>query len=324
MVDKPRPAKEPDLPKIQHYVPRLLLKNFCCGKRDHIFVLDKLKERTYRANITKVARERSFYDLETNEYILSLEPSLTSLESRTAEIIQGIIEREALVLSAHDRTIVSVFAAVQLLRGPGPREQILDAGRLLEAQLRQMGADSAVASGLGAVDEQGAKIVAMSLVGQPGQFAVHFLDKVWGLLRAPREQAFYISDSPVVMQNGRPENPIAGNLGLAVPGIEIYLPLTKALTLAFLCPSIYSELKEGLAGVPDHHATHLAGPRAFLAGLEDGTPIALRDEEAAWFNSLQVGNAARFVYASTEGFHVAKEMILKNPEFKTGPRMRVS
>jgi len=144
------------------------------------------------------------------------------------------------------------------------------------------------------------------------------------LLRPPRGGTFYISDNPIALQNSRPRHPFVGNLGLAVAGIEIYLPLTKTLTLAFLCPSIYSELKTGLEAVRAQRAPGIARARALLGSIEGGTPDRLSDQELQRLNGLQVGSAARFVYASSEGFDVAREMIRNNPGFKRGPGMKLS
>ncbi len=39
-------------------------------------------------------------------------------------------------------------------------------------------------------------------------------------------------------------------------------------------------------------------------------------------NSLQVWNAERFVYGSTDDFSMAREMIAANEELRKGPRLR--
>lgn len=298
----------------------MLLRNFSCGKRDRVYAFDKWEGRVFQANVKNVACERGFYDLELDEYTLSLEPTLGELESRTGRIIQRIGDRERLALSVEDRAMLSVFAAVQLLRGPNPRDQILDVNRQIEARLRGEGQDPTTIKGWKPIGEQDAKTAAISLLRKPGEFAVQFTNKDWVLLRPPKGQAFYISDSPVVLQNERPRHPLMGNLGLAVAGIEIYLPLSKTLTLAFLCPSHCSDLREGLAAGRNQASPHLAATRAFLAGVEAGTAVNLGNDELARLNGLQVANAARFVFASTEGFRIAKEMIRNNPRFKTGPR----
>ena len=65
----------------------------------------------------------------------------------------------------------------------------------------------------------------------------HLLSKAWYLLETRPEHPFYVSDNPVVLEN-RNDFGVYGNIGLAVPGIQIYLPLSSTLMLAMYCPSI--------------------------------------------------------------------------------------
>ncbi|MDV5280161.1 DUF4238 domain-containing protein [Leclercia adecarboxylata] len=51
----------------------------------------------------------------------------------------------------------------------------------------------------------------------------HLLKKDWYLLETSPERPFYVSDNPVVLKNSNDFGPY-GNLGLAVRGIQIYLP----------------------------------------------------------------------------------------------------
>jgi Protein of unknown function (DUF4238) len=61
----------------QHYVPRLLLKNFSVPlKRDQLMAFDKQAEKTFLANITKISSEKGFYDIEVGDLIHSMEGSL--------------------------------------------------------------------------------------------------------------------------------------------------------------------------------------------------------------------------------------------------------
>jgi hypothetical protein len=61
------------------------------------------------------------------------------------------------------------------------------------------------------------------------------------LFRSDGSSLFWTADSPVALQNTvNPGDGIRGTLGLAVPGIEVYLPISKDLVLAHMCPSIAS------------------------------------------------------------------------------------
>jgi hypothetical protein len=112
---------------------------------------------------------------------------------------------------------------------------------------------------------------------------------------------------------------IRGTLGLAVPGIEVYLPISKDLVLAHMCPSIAvanSGLEEDARRMGFTHA--YAGP--YLRSLEHGAAMLMEKEHIRFQNSLQLGYAERFVYSSVDDFEDAREILAGNPKLKTGPR----
>jgi hypothetical protein len=50
--------------KIQHYVPQFLLRNFGNGKKDQVWVYDKIDGRSFPTNAKNVASESRFYDFQ--------------------------------------------------------------------------------------------------------------------------------------------------------------------------------------------------------------------------------------------------------------------
>ena len=57
----------------------------------------------------------------------------------------------------------------------------------------------------------------------------------------------YISDNPIGLQSLVEEaTPLYGNLGLGVTGIEVYLPISSALSLAFYCRSHEQVIREAV------------------------------------------------------------------------------
>src|SRR5688572_25565803 len=105
----------------QHYVPRLLLKNFS-SKQSHIWVFDKLnkakdwnfiKERP----ISKVASEQYFYDINPSFEEGSYEYELSKIEREIEPIITKIIQSKDLSsITAVEKKRFSVFIALQQLR----------------------------------------------------------------------------------------------------------------------------------------------------------------------------------------------------------------
>jgi hypothetical protein len=49
--------------KVQHYVPRFLLRNFGTGKKDKLYVFDKQTERIFTTNVKNIAAESRFMTL---------------------------------------------------------------------------------------------------------------------------------------------------------------------------------------------------------------------------------------------------------------------
>lgn len=152
----------------------------------------------------------------------------------------------------------------------------------------------------------------------PQQFAVHFATKSWLLLAAKTNTPFIIGDNPVVMQNLPDADGLRGTLGLAVQGIEIYLPLSPRRALAFWCPSHLDRFRAWAATTTN--PTEEAFALEVISSLEHGGPLQYREPEVLNFNSLQIVFAERFLFSALNDFSVAEEMIAKHPGLRGGPR----
>jgi hypothetical protein len=74
----------------QHYVPKLLLRQFAVKKKNewYIHVFDKHEGKTFFTNVRNVATERGFYELSIPGRTLQFDETLTFLEGRTATAFQ--------------------------------------------------------------------------------------------------------------------------------------------------------------------------------------------------------------------------------------------
>src|SRR5689334_15057930 len=105
------------LPKTQHYVPRMLLKNFCRKKKSQVHVFDKSNSAEFATNIKNVAAEHAFYNLETEDGFISLEPAFQPLETKCDGLLGRILREESLAhLNDDERVLLATFVAVQHLR----------------------------------------------------------------------------------------------------------------------------------------------------------------------------------------------------------------
>ena len=309
--------------KQQHYVPRFLLKNFTTGKKPYIWVFDKHKEVSFRTNIKNIAAEKGFYNFETADSTLTLEPGLAHLEDRTSSILSELLKSKKLsILKEDSRVVLSFFMAVQFVRTKEHRLILKSLSDALINKLKQMGAsDEEVSRFIASEDDD--KISSLKLILDAKKFAPHFLNKTWMLFETSISAPLYISDNPMTLDNQLDHSPY-GNLGLAVRGIEIYLPLSTTICLGFICPSIGEEvvkaeqnfriLDQMDPGTAEGLLKDPVGTREYCKRVVNGTPIALKHENVMRLNSLQVRFSSRFVYCETDDFDLVRTMIKDNPK----------
>lgn len=292
----------------QHIVPQFLLRNFKSGKRPKIWAYDKHTNDVFHTNIRNVAAERRFYDVETPRGYYSVGPTLDALESDAAHVINIVSENKNLsLLTTEQRVILASFAAVQVLRTQARVELQADlSATILEAVSEMMGAEDVKADDVTARHQARVGMV-LRLAKTAQEITPYFLDKQWVLYEATAKPGFYIGDNPVTMHNHLPR-PNRGNLGLRVPGIEIYLPLSSTLQLGFLCPTV-------------SQMARLSAP-SLARLMETGGVIPAAPENVTFKNSLQVWNAARYVYCSGPDFDLAEEMVTSDPTMRNSPKVR--
>ena len=317
--------------KVQHYVPQFLLKNFVVGKKDHVWVFDKMTRKRFRTNVRNVAAETSFYDFDFEDATLTLEPSLGALESRVAAILRPVVRDASLEsLSQQNKVLLAQFLAVQFVRTKQWREMWGAFSKDLTETLRERGWDPTKIEGYKTPTEAELKIEAARALVDADRFAPHFLDKTWVLLKATRGHPFLIGDNPIAMHNTRELAPY-GNIGLAVPGIEIYLPLSKDLTLGLWCPSHEKELRAAVRKIdqirsldPAMAERLTAGPlnaQELLYSIDTGRAATSIRDTITYSNSLQIRHASRFVFSCTDDFELAEHMLSDDPSLMHGPRI---
>ena len=319
-----------DIPKIQHYVPQFILRNFSVGKKPQVFVFDKSDNRIFKTNIRNVASETGFYNFEIDEKSYSIETQLSKLEKISSQVVNKIARFEKISgLTESERLYLSMFIAVQLTRTLHSRQFMKHAYQDLEKKLRSVGAEPLEVKGFYPLTDDDIKRITIHTIANADEFVPHIRDKIWLLLKASKSDPFYISDNPVTMQTlqefGYPDK-----VGLAVEGIEIYMPLSSQLTLAMYCKSyekkileaytkfkIVSIVKPELAKLKDLETISI---EALMRGFETGCVVPCSSENIVNLNSLQVAYSSRFIYSSTRNFDLALDMINENEKYRRGPR----
>ena len=311
--------------KVQHYVPQFLLKSFGVGKKQHLHVYDKKTGRTFQTNSKNVAGESRFYDFEFEGHMLTIEPSLSQIEAKAKTQFRRLLESDSLkVLSEEDRAILAVFFAIQFTRTRCYREQWRALPELLGDKLRRSALNckeqTIIEEYIQPLDENQNKIEAVrSIINAPKDFAIHFANKIWILLKAERRTPFLIGDNPLALQNSMNMEPY-GNIGLAAQGIEIYFPLSPVRALALWCPSHEEMFQRAIIA----NSRDPLAIRQTVDAIETGCPLQFQPMNVINFNSLQIRFSERYIFSNIDDFSLAQEMVTSYPNLRFGPRVQIS
>lgn len=345
-------------PKIQHYVPKMLLRNFAFGKKTNpkTHVFDKHRGEAgevfpHPTSIRKIAAEKGFYDFDVGDVTASIEGGLALLEGRTAAAFEKLLGAPNLTaLSDKDRAWISIFVASQFVRGRHFRESMKQIDEDMKQLIRNMGHDPNDVEGWAPFeDENDIKAFAsLFILRSSKEYSAVIASKAWVLMETDPAEPFWIGDNPVAMHNDEDFGPY-GNIGLAVPSIQIYLPLSPTLTLAMWCPTmvqkILDEIEEGQKIINTAKMQRLMMPNVnrheidtsikqlemklrysmlFKNGIETGEAVRCVPDNVIFMNSLQSAWAYRFVMSNKRDFKLAARQIREFPQLRKGRPLKVS
>ena len=176
------------IPKIHHYVPQFLLKHFGNGEReDQVWVFDKVTKRSFSTNAKNVASESRFYEFKVGDEKVSLEPFLSTLESRAKPLLSAILRSDSLSeLGPDERARLADFFSIQFTRGRTFREQWRALPSMILAAFEARGDKPVPGSQAEAVTIQPSEDHLKAETGRfmcdaPSLFSHHFLAKDWVL-----------------------------------------------------------------------------------------------------------------------------------------------
>ena len=284
-------------------------------------MFDKQSGREFPSAPRNVANEGKFYDFKIKGKPHSLDPAIGRLEDKVGADIYSIIATRTLPSDPETRIRLASFVALQKLRTDSQRQQYMHLFELLEGTLKERQAPNAAPFFTQPTAEE-LHAETITIIPELSRVtAQHILAKSWMLFGTSHRDPFYISDNPVTMHNTLNQHPLMGGAGLALLGVEIYLPISDTLCMGFLCPSIEAWLRESLK------RTEMAAPSQSIDYVRsmvdafDGNRVHMLDPVNVMHqNSLQVDNAEKQVYSRIQEFSVAKEMIALDPKFKSGQR----
>jgi len=336
--------------EVQHYVPQVLLRlhiRDASAKRgsEQVWCFDKKTDKVFSPNIRGVLAESRFYEIEVAGERVSLEEELTKIEEQVSPILARLVrDRRLADISAEDRQIVANFCAVQLIRTHAFRDQIKDMNEGMAEALRRRGIDPSGVSNFEVLSEEQIKAMSLEMLAEaPETFAPHFGAKHWHLLAGKADDPFQLGDHPVVLDNDF--GPVGRGVGLASPGVTVYLPLCPTLCLAMTDPRVVSTIlsrareadagfqelrkvrREGWTADDVHHFAEMEKFRdrgmQRVDALEHGTPSPHDPSVVMRVNSLQMICAGRWIVSSINNFSLPQAMIADDPALRERRRLEV-
>jgi len=337
--------------EVQHYVPQVLLRlhvKDASTKRgsEQVWCFDKKTQKMFSPNIRGVLAGTRFYEVEVNGEMLSLEEPLSEIEGLLGPILGRLVREPKLAsLSKEDRFTIASFCAAQMVRTPRFRDRVKDMNEGVAEALRKRGIDPAQVSNFKMLSEEEIKAFSMDMLADaPRKFASHFLVKFWHLIGATPDDPFHLGDHPLVLDNDFDRE--RGSLGLASPGVTIYLPLSSTLCLAMTDPALIEELFAGARkvrtgfdelkgktptrGSPSEWAAFLQEMKEdqdrmdqHIRPFEEGLPSSYNAQIVMRVNSLQTLYAERWIVSSKPDFSLPMKMLADDPTLRERRKLEV-
>lgn len=330
----------------QHYVPRFILRQFLSDvEKEHVSVYDKHEDKIFVTAIKNIMAERRFHDFAIEEWTASFEPVASRIEEIVLPVYRKVVEARRLDGSPETRAALALLMAFQFTRTRAHREIRESLEEALRAKVEAMGRRMQDVEGWEEPTEDIVKREHLrGAVESVDEFARIIARKDFLLAEAGAGRRFYLGDHPVSMHNSRKFGSY-GNLGLALPGIELYMPLSADLQLCAWCPSILREIADHRAQtIADYESETLAAVMAgrmqasqmkavldnvraqftnaaeLLKHVTEGTPISSTSENMDHYNSLQSMFAYRYIVSQDGDFDLARRHNAEFPKHREGLR----
>ena len=314
--------------KKQHLVPQFLLKNFAFNKNSQLHAFDKHTDREFVVSVGDAAAQSGFYEFAFEEDTLSLEAALASLEGSVSGVIEKIVATESLAdLTDANRVTLALFICVQHSRSLNLRLMLADLNEQIRQKARRIAGESNLRLPAELTAESTNDVFALTAISKAHEFVPFILSKPWVLQRVSGSSLLQISDSPMTLHNMNDFGPY-GNLGFAVPGVELQMPLSSKLNLWIICPTLYAKFEKRYQTALNLKRRHGQSSPLIDSAIDrverirDGKPTSLSEENVIHYNSLQVMFSDRFVYSSDGDFGLVKRMISDNEKYRRGIRFQ--
>ena len=342
---QPSQANAEKPPRYNHYVPKFILENFT--KNGKLSILDKHTLRRFKLPPYRAMGEKDFNNVQFSDRVLSFENKFTYIEDLAAPVIATILRQRSLAsLSPMDQATLHTFVVVQLLRSKRRR---LDHA-VVSAEIRKRWPDADLNPlKEERADEEFEKLFSLNFsLSKLDELTSPLLSKHSFLIIKDCSDELYISDNPVVMHNAKQYGPY-GNIGLAVPHIEIYYPMSHQIVLGYMCRLTMKETEEkhrnaeteasglfsrmfmspkGLS-IADKFAIEKSRAEiqraiSYYSMIKNERLAPMTSENVMFLNSLQVSSSFRYLACRTDSFDFAMKALSERPHWKEGVGIKIS
>jgi hypothetical protein len=302
-----------------HYVPQFLLRNFASEKRETLYAFDKWESKQFQVAIKDAAAERGYNSFETDETSGCAEEYFTQIETTASPLIQTIVsDRQIPALSPEGRVALAELGVAQMLRSKNHRAIYDQMGSIIRKLAEREGTPEFKAW-VGPDDPAGDKqALLMHLSEDILRLSPYLAQKELVLFYSTESHPLLIGDSPLIRTNTFNRSELRGTIGLASPGVEIYMPLSPTLVLGFMCPTIGEMMRVLVNKLGKANAKPAS---SYLAALESRVSLALELPNIEFMNSQQIIASERFVYSGSNDFALVREMLESEPAHRHGRRI---
>lgn len=221
--------------KNQHFVPEFFLKYFSTDG-DYVWTFNLDGEHEFEESVSNVCSRNYFY---TREYNEEVEQTNSKIEGRQSKALTALHDEKRYdVLEKEHQFWVRQFVTFQLERTRSMKERHSDNIREFVDRLDDWGLvdpdEEEVEEAIGS----SAQDTLLGLMDESWEMEAYLRDLEAVVLMNESDSEFVTSDDPVFLHNSYSN--AMGSTGFRRVGLEIYLPISRQLTLLFYDPNVYT------------------------------------------------------------------------------------
>lgn len=311
--------------KKQHYVPQCYLERWAIPDTHQINVFDKFKQEPRKNNISDVAQERFFYDINFQEALSEEEKSLggfteeeledlsnnqyfenffsDQVEDKLATLLRKIILKAEKITSKKQKYIhfISIWnkaafsyqLALQHIRTKATRNAITEISDVFQQVLIDMSASERVIGSM-KVSKDSSKLIHGQMIGNRKEIrksAECFSDFIWILGINRTDAKFLTSDRPICTIPHIQKQYMSMS-GIMSEGVEVFYPLSPDIILVMFDRRYHIKARKY-----DRHCVDIHNK-----------------EVIEYYNSICVLQSERCVFSQIDDFSLIDRMLMVNKD----------